>query len=41
MSRNVSSSSSHITALMAFLRWGRLRVIVTIPSDRFTCSVSR
>ena len=42
MSRNVSSSSSHITSLMAFLRSGRSRVTVTIAvRSLLTCSVSR
>ena len=40
-SRNTASSSSHIAALAAFLRSGRVIVTVTIPSARSTSSVSK
>ena len=39
--RNVSSSSSHICALMAFFLAGRVSVTVTTPSRRSTRMVSR
>ena len=40
MSRNVASNSFHMTPLIAFFFCGRVRVIVTMPSLRWTSMVS-